>query len=47
MTALMKLNNSCISLAAAMPFKNNFREVVANKGQADTIEGLKSFVRMR
>ena len=36
-----------MSLAAAMPFKNNFREVVANKGQTDTIEGLKSFVRMR
>lgn len=47
MTALMKLNNSSMSLAAAMPFKNNFREVVANKGQTDVIEGLKSFVRMR
>ena len=47
MTALMKLGNSCVSLAAAMPFKNNFRKVVVNKGQADTIDGLKSFVRMR
>ena len=47
MTALMKLENSCMSLAAAMPFKNNFRKVVVNKGQADTIDGLKSFVRMR
>lgn len=47
MTALMKLNNSCVSLAAAMPFKNNFREVVANKGQVNVVEGLKSFVRMR
>lgn len=47
MTALMRLNNSTISLAASMPFKNNFREVVAHKGQTDVIEGLKSFVRMR
>ena len=47
MTALMKLNNSCMSLAVSMPFKNNFREVVANKGQTDTVEGLKSFVRMK
>ena len=30
-----------------MPFKNNFREVIANKGQVNVIEGLKSFVRMR
>lgn len=47
MTALMRLNNSNISLAASMPFKNNFREVIANKGQVNVIEGLKSFVRMR
>ena len=47
MTALMKLENSCMSLAAAMPFKNNFREVVANKGQVNVIDGLKSFVRMK
>lgn len=47
MTALMKLENSCMSLAAAMPFKNNFSEVVANKGQVNVIDGLKSFVRMR
>ena len=47
MTALMRLNNSTISLAAAMPFKNNFREVIANKGQVNVIDGLKSFVRMR
>lgn len=47
MTALMRLNNSTISLAAAIPFKNNFREVIANKGQVNVIEGLKSFVRMR
>lgn len=47
MTALMRLNNSCISLAASMPFKNNFREVIANKGQVNVVEGLKSFVRMR
>lgn len=47
MTALIKLNNSCMSLAASMPFKSNFKEVVANKGQVDVIDGLKSFVRMR
>ena len=47
MTALMRLNNSTISLAAAMPFKNNFKEVIANKGQVNVVEGLKSFVRMR
>ena len=47
MTALMRLNNSTISLAAAMPFKNNFREVIANKGQVNVIDGLRSFVRMR
>lgn len=47
MTALMKVSSSSISLAAMMPFKSNFREVVANKGQADPIDGIKAFVRMR
>ena len=43
----MKLDKSNISLAASMPFKNNFKEVVANKGQVNVIDGLKSFIRMR
>ena len=47
MTALMRLDNSFMSLAASMPFKNNFRDIVANKGQVNVIDGLKSFVRMR
>ena len=47
MTALMRLNNSTISLAASMPFKNNFHDVVVHKGQINVVEGLKSFVRMR
>lgn len=47
MTALMKVSSSSISLAATMPFKNNFREVVVNKGQADPIDGMKAFIRMR
>lgn len=47
MTALMRLGNSFMSLAASMPFKNNFKDIVANKGQVNVIDGLKSFVRMR
>lgn len=47
MTALTRLNNSSMSLAVSMPFKSNFRDVVANKGQVNVIEGLKSFVRMK
>lgn len=47
MTALSRLDNSLMSLAASMPFKNNFRNIVANKGQVNVIDGLKSFVRMR
>lgn len=47
MTALMRLDNSFMSLAVSMPFKNNFRDIVANKGQVNVIDGLKSFVRMR
>ena len=47
MTALTRLDNSFMSLAASMPFKNNFRDIVANKGQVNVVEGLKSFVRMR
>ena len=43
----MRLNNSFMSLAVSIPFKNNFRDIVANKGQVNVIDGLKSFVRMR
>lgn len=47
MTALSRLDNSLMSIAASMPFKNNFRNIVTNKGQVNVIDGLKSFVRMR
>jgi hypothetical protein len=47
MTALMRLDNSLMSIAASMPFRNNFRDIVVNKGQVNVIDGLKSFVRMR
>lgn len=47
MTAIMRLNSSNISLAATMPFKSNFREVVVNRGQANSIDGFKSFIRMK
>ena len=43
----MRLDNSFMSLAASIPFKNNFRDIVANKGQVNVIDGLKWFVRMR